>query len=181
MIFNNKNLKAKINNQSGFTLIEMLIVIVVLGILAMIIIPQITVSTEDAKLSTLQTNLGGIRSAIETYYAQHDNKYPGEIKSDGSADSANNTEAEAAFTAQLTKYSAKNGATSNSRDNTYKFGPYIKGAGFPANPFDEDNDVKCDISVTDITTRVATGDSAWKFYPQTGVFIANDTSENSTY
>ncbi len=58
-------------SQSGFTLIEMLIVIVVLGILAMIIVPQITVSTEDAKTSTLQTNLTGIRSSIETYYAQH--------------------------------------------------------------------------------------------------------------
>jgi len=180
-IFNDKNHKVKVRNHSGFTLIEILIVIVVLGILAMIIIPQITVSTEDAKLSTLQTNLGGIRSAIETYYAQHENKYPGEIKADGSAASGNNTDAEAAFTAQLTKYSAATGATSNSRDTTHKFGPYIKGAGFPTNPFDNDNDVKCDISVTDITVRVAAGDSAWKFYPKTGVFIANDTSENSTY
>ena len=170
-------------SQAGFTLIEMLIVIVVLGILAMIIVPQITVSTDDAKISTLQTNLSGVRSAIETYYAQHDNKYPGELKeTDGSAiGTGQHAAAATAFLAQLTKYSAANGVVSNSRTTTAKFGPYIKGAGFPANPFDNDNDVTCDIDETNITVRVADGNSAWKFYPKTGVFIANDTSANSTY
>ncbi len=66
-----------VKRRDGFTLIEMLIVIIILGILAMVIIPQITVSTEDAKVSTLKTNLGGIRSAIEMYYAQHNQTYPG--------------------------------------------------------------------------------------------------------
>ena len=69
-------------NQSGFTLIEMLIVVIVLGILAMIIIPQISVSTDEAKLSTLRTNLGSLRGAIELYYHQH-GAYPGAKKTDG--------------------------------------------------------------------------------------------------
>ena len=72
-----------VKSRDGFTLIEMLIVIIILGILAMVIIPQITVSQEDAKVSTLKTNLTGIRSAIELYYAQHNNIYPGVKKTDG--------------------------------------------------------------------------------------------------
>ena len=100
-------------NQLGFTLIEMLIVIVVLGILAMIIVPQITVSTEDAKVSTLQTNLSGMRSSVETYYAQHGSVYPGKkLATDGTTD-ATAPQAAIAFVAQLTLYSDAAGKTEN--------------------------------------------------------------------
>ena len=181
MILFLKHRNRPIKNQSGFTLIEMLIVIIVLGILAMIIIPQITVSTEDAKVSTLQTNLSGVRSAVETYFAQHSNTYPGEKKeTDGSA-VGSNAQAATAFIDQLTKYSAASGVVSNSKTTTAKFGPYIKGAGFPANPFTAANTVTCDFAETNITVRVADAASAWKFYPKTGVFIANDTSAHATY
>jgi len=167
-------------NQSGFTLIEMLIVIVVLGILAMIIVPQITVSTEDAKISTLQTNLSGIRSALETYYAQHNSVYPGKKDQTDGTD-ALLAEAGPAFVAQLTLYSAANGITANVRDATYKYGPYIKGGALPKNPFTSTNDVTADLA-TNITTRVAdTGTKAWKIYPNTGVFIANDTAAHALY
>lgn len=114
-------------NQSGFTLIEMLIVIVVLGILAMIIIPQITVSTEDAKLSTLQTNLSGMRSAVETYYAQHANTYPGRKKTDAEGVDTDAGTAVDAFIYQLTRYTSATGVVATTKDTTFKFGPYIKG------------------------------------------------------
>ncbi|MEE8541354.1 MAG: prepilin-type N-terminal cleavage/methylation domain-containing protein, partial [Desulfobacterales bacterium] len=99
----------KLINKKGFTLIEILIVIIVLGILAMIIVPQITVSTEDAKVSTVQSDLSAIRSAIEMYYAQHGNKYPGMTKS--SDGTANTDEAEAATSMihQLTRYTDSTG------------------------------------------------------------------------
>ena len=168
-------------NQSGFTLIEMLIVIVVLGILAMIIVPQITVSTEDAKISTLQTNLSGMRSSVETYYAQHSSIYPGKKDHTDGTDAANVTEAKSAFIAQLTLYSAATGITANVKDATYKYGPYVKGGAMPKNPFTSTNDVTCDLA-TNITTRVAdTGTKAWKFYPNTGVLIANDTAAHALY
>jgi general secretion pathway protein G len=51
-------------NQDGFTLIEILIVVILLGILATVIIPQVNVSIDDAKLNTLKTNLKRMRSAI---------------------------------------------------------------------------------------------------------------------
>ncbi|NQT68015.1 MAG: type II secretion system protein [Desulfobacteraceae bacterium] len=171
-------------NQSGFTLIEMLIVIVVLGILAMIIIPQITVSTEDAKVSTLQTNLSGMRSAVETYYAQHDSTYPGRKKTailDVGVDTIAG-DAVAAFTTQLTQYTTAAGTVATSKDATFKYGPYIKGSALPKNPFTATNDVTLDITTTNITTRVAdTGTKAWKFYAETGVLIANDTAAHALY
>ena len=64
------------NNSPGFTLIEMLIIVIILGILAMIIIPQINVSSGEARLNTLKTNLNTVRNAIELYYHQHNNVYP---------------------------------------------------------------------------------------------------------
>ncbi|MEE8432779.1 MAG: type II secretion system protein [Candidatus Desulfatibia sp.] len=167
--------------QSGFTLIEMLIVIVVLGILAMIIIPQITVSTEDAKISTLQTNLSGLRSSIETYYAQHDSIYPGAKKETDGTNTASDGEAGTAFLAQLTLYSRATGVTANVKDATFKFGPYIKGGVLPKNPFTATSNVTADFDETNITVRVADTASAWKFYPITGVFIANDTAAHALY
>lgn len=174
-----------IRNQSGFTLIEMLIVIIVLGILAMVIIPQISVSTDDAKVSTLQTNVSGIRSAIETYYAQHSNTYPGKKKNDGSADASSAGEAQTAFIEQLTQYTSSSGAVDASKDNTYKYGPYIRatgsGTGLPDNPFTEANTLVCDINTATITTRERSGTESWKFYTKTGVFIANDTTDHATF
>lgn len=168
-------------NQSGFTLIEMLMGIIMLGILAMIIIPQISVSTEDAKLSILQANLSEVRNAIETYYAQHDSTYPGEKKNDGSAN-PNNSDSKTAFLEQLTQYTTLAGVVQNFKDGTYKYGSYIKRAGLPKNPFTNTNDVTCDVSVTNIMTRTADGgNKAWKFYPKTGVFIANNRAAHAVY
>ena len=166
----------RFQDRPGFTLIEMLIVVIVLGILAMIIIPQITVSTEDAKVSTLKTNLSAMRSAIELYYHQHSQIYPGMKLTDGSGtDVGTAVVAATAFVDQLTKYTEVSGkAAGDSATLTNPVGPYIKGGKLPTNPFDEDNDVKCDITTTDITTRVADSTTSWLFYTKTGVLIAND-------
>ncbi len=158
--------------QAGFTLLEMLIVIVVLGILAMIIIPQISVSTEDATLRTLQANLNVLRKTVEIYYNQHDDTYPGFNNTSGVP--ANSGTAKTAFVAQLVKYTAIDGAVSDTKDATYKFGPYIKGGVLPTNPYNQKNTVVCDIDETNITVRVSSGTSGWLFYNITGVLIAND-------
>ena len=166
----------RFQDRPGFTLIEMLIVVIVLGILAMIIIPQITVSTEDAKVNTLKTNLSAMRNAIELYYHQHNEIYPGMKKTTGSGDDVPTAGAAAtAFVDQLTKYTEESGkAAGDSTTLTNPLGPYIKGGKLPENPFDGDNDVKCDITTTDITTRTPDSTTSWLFYCKTGVFIAND-------
>ena len=154
-----KNKKAALKNQAGFTLIEMLIVVIVLGILAMIIIPQITVSTEDAKLATLQTNLNTMRNAVELYYHQHNQIYPGAKDTDGSTALRTGNEAAAAiaFIAQLTTYTEASGkAAGDSTDLTAPiYGPYIKTATLPKNPFTDTVDLTCDTDETDVTERTA--------------------------
>jgi len=60
----------------GFTLVEILIVVVILGILAAIVIPQFTSASETAKASSLVTQLQTIRSQLELYQVQHNGVYP---------------------------------------------------------------------------------------------------------
>ena len=55
----------------GFTLIEILIVVVILGILAAIIIPQFTDAAQDAGASSARSQLQTMRSQIELYRVQN--------------------------------------------------------------------------------------------------------------
>ncbi len=56
-------------SQAGFTLIELVIIIVVLGILAAVAVPRYANMVDDAKRSSCKGALGGLRSAISIYYA----------------------------------------------------------------------------------------------------------------
>ncbi len=63
--------------KGGFTLVEILIVVVILGILAAIVIPQFTEASTEAKMSSLCTDLQTMRSQIELYKVQHNDDLPG--------------------------------------------------------------------------------------------------------
>lgn len=166
--------------ERGFTLLEMLIAVVILGILAMIIIPQFTASTDDAKVAAVKADLSAMRSAIEVYYQQHNGKYPGLVSIDGStagtADTCGKAGAVGDFAKQLVWFSEINGkAASDSADLTAPlYGPYVKGGSLPVNPFNNKSDVLCDDSATDLAERTADGTTGWKFFMKTGILIAND-------
>ena len=53
--------------QKGFTLVELLIVVIILAILAAIVVPQFSSTTRDANISALDSNLSNIRSVIDLY------------------------------------------------------------------------------------------------------------------
>lgn len=173
--------KQKLGNQSGFTLIEMLVVVIILGILAMIIVPQITVSTDDARLNTLQTNLGTVRSAIELYAAQHSNVYPGRKDNvTAGADPADDAASRVAFLAQMTLYSDVNGVTSAQKNPAFPFGPYLKlGPNtLPENEYAASADVACNLAQNDLSAvrAVAAGGAGWQFFPELGIFFPNDAN-----
>jgi len=58
--------------RKGFTLVEILIVVVILGILAAIVIPQFTNASEEARLSSLKSNLQSIRAQLQLYKMKND-------------------------------------------------------------------------------------------------------------
>ena len=95
----------------AFTLVEVLIVVIVLGILAAIVVPQFSSAADDANLSALTTNLQTIRAQIELYRLQHNNTYPTLAK----------------FVAQMTA------GTDVAGDAGTDFGPYL--LAIPPNPF----------------------------------------------
>src|SRR4026207_276153 len=67
---------ARARRTTGFTLVEILIVVIILGILAAIVIPQFTNASQDARESSLLSQLQTLRSQIELYKLQHRDTWP---------------------------------------------------------------------------------------------------------
>ncbi len=55
--------------RKGFTLVELLVVVLILGALAAIAIPRISQSADSAKKNACKTNVDLLNSQIELYYA----------------------------------------------------------------------------------------------------------------
>jgi general secretion pathway protein G len=108
----------------GFTLIEVLIVVIIMAVLASVIIPLFTDSSRDAKESTLKHNQHALQSQIAVYRADHAEQYP-TIQGDGLPQLT-----------QATDRAGKNGAAGPA----YPCGPYMVGE-LPRNPFDDSNKV----------------------------------------
>lgn len=60
---------SKMTDQRGFTLIELVIIIVVLGILAAVAIPKYQDITAQAKEASCRASLGALRSGVTIWYA----------------------------------------------------------------------------------------------------------------
>ncbi|AEF17191.1 hypothetical protein Thexy_1158 [Thermoanaerobacterium xylanolyticum LX-11] len=67
--------KALNKDEKGFTLIELIVVIAILGILAAIAVPRVTTSLNNAKNNADQSNLKIVQSAVDRYWADN-NAYP---------------------------------------------------------------------------------------------------------
>jgi type II secretion system protein G len=142
-------------DRRGFTLVEVLIVVVILGILAATVLPQFTAATDDAKQAALIQDLQTLRSQIELYRFQH-NGYP-----------ANGGTSATDFENAMLKSTDADGTVGEI--GTKPYGPYFIGT-LPTNPYNGKRTLK----VVDTDTLPAADDSTgWIYSSKTGRIKAN--------
>ena len=139
--------------QQAFTLVEILIVVVILGILAAVVIPQFSSAADTSRENTVRMDLHRIRIQIEIYRQQH-NATPPTLEN---------------FVQQMTLASNEDGETAAVGTAGYRFGPYIQAV--PLNPH------------TNTRTIGAgePGTSAWYYDETTGNFHANDSQASRAF
>ena len=69
--------------RNAFTLVEILIVVVILGILAAIVVPQFAGAVEDSAATTTQSELQKLRRAVEVFQVRNENTLPAVLAGDG--------------------------------------------------------------------------------------------------
>ncbi|MGH7178270.1 MAG: type II secretion system protein [Tepidisphaeraceae bacterium] len=132
----------------GFSLIELVIVVVLIAIVGAIAIPRLASGAAGAGNSALVANLRLLRGAIDQYAAEHGGSFP------GAGMIAN----------QLTQFTDDQGNVSSTMTGAYIFGPYLR--AIPALPLGTYK------GATGIAALPAAG-VGWLYDPATGVINAN--------
>ncbi len=139
----------KMEKQNGFTLVEILIVVVILGILAAIVIPQFTEASTEAKQSSLMCDLQTLRSQIELYKVQH-NDIPPTLTD---------------FVDQMTGHTDIDGIV-QAAAGPGVYGPYLQ--KIPINQFNDDDTVVA-------SPPTGTDRGGWAYDEDTGAIHAEDS------
>ena len=142
-----------IRHRRGFTLVEILIVVTILGILAAIVVPQFSTASNTARNNALEATVTRVRQQLQVYAGQHDGKFP----------------SLATFEAQMTGASDEAGDTAARGTAGYTLGPYL--AEMPENPHTE---------ATDLGVG-AIGTSSWYYDAATGDFRGNDSAASRAF
>ena len=66
-------------NQEGFTLIELMVVIVIIGILVAIALPNFIGATDRAKVASVKSNAHTVQTMLESYGVDFGGKYPDNV------------------------------------------------------------------------------------------------------
>lgn len=157
--------------RKGFTLVELMIVVAILGILAAIVLPEFQGHAAQSKESAAKSTLHTVRAQIELYKLQHNGLYPGYVNA-AQAGSA-------MFGYQFTGTSQVNGFAISTKtpSDPYLYGPYL--GQLPKNPY---NDLSTVTIVADGTTdfsAVADDTTGWLYEKTTGTFKLNKSGTDS--
>ena len=143
--------------KKGFTLVEILIVVIILGILAAIVIPQFTSASTDARNNSLTSQVQTLRSQIELYKLQH---------------TSGGTELFATAADQWRELVGKTDADGTVNNTTGKCGPYLQTT--PLNNVTSLTKVKVDAVTTEATTTVVDVTCGFVYNSATGKFFGLD-------
>ena len=142
--------------KNAFTLVEILIVVVILGILATIVIPKFSEASSEAKTSSLTKNLQNIRASIQYYKVQHNDSLPGSSSGVSFVEALLNPTNMAGEIVANSAIEAK--------------GPYLN--KIPQNPFNN-------LDTVELNGTLGNGSHGWNFNTTTGAFYADDSNEHS--
>jgi general secretion pathway protein G len=154
--------------RQGFTLIEIMIVVVILGILAAIVLPQFSNASQQTRENTLKDELRYMRTQLGVYSAQHYDQPPG-FQNGSLAGNVSSL-----FVQQMTQYSDALGNESSTMSSVYQFGPYL--SQMPANPVTSISSIEV---VTGIGAMTPDNSTAWLYNPTTMAFMVNSTQSDS--
>lgn len=137
--------------KSGFTLVEIMIVVIILGVLAAIVIPQYTNASTEVRNSAVSANLQRVRTQLELYKFHHNEQLP-------------------ATTGELTTDFERRMTTTTDVDGNAgtDYGPYLQ--NIPVNPFNDLNTIRIDGAAAGANTE------GWRFDTTTGTFQADDSA-----
>ena len=150
----------KARRRGGFTLIEILIVVVILGILAAMLVPNLTGASREAKEAVLRDELRFLRQQVRIFTIQHRDVAPGYP-----AGNTATTPDEATFVEHMTMYTSERCATSATASAVYRYPPYL--SKLPPNPLTSSSGVWV------VTTGTAMPDAdesqpyGWIYNPRT--------------
>jgi general secretion pathway protein G len=157
---------------AAFTLIEILIVVVILGILAAIVIPQFSNASHVARENTLKDDLRYLRTQIVVFKAQHRDTPPG--YPGGNKASAPTWDD---FREQMTKFTSERCAVSPTGSATYPLGPYLQ--KMPVNPITNINKVLVIANGQAMPKTYQGIDYGWIYKPETQEIVANSNEKDA--
>ncbi len=156
----------------AFTLVEVLIVVLLLGILAGIVIPALAGGTTLARQSTLAMNLNLLRRFVPVYTSQHREVAPGYPNGDQTAAPTGQ-----AFVDQATLSSNASGQTAARGTAGFPLGPYI--SNVPPNPFNKLATVAV-LADGAAFPGAADDSTGWIYKPATGEIRPNNADTDLT-
>jgi prepilin-type N-terminal cleavage/methylation domain-containing protein len=158
-----------------FSLVELVIVVVILGVIAAIAVPRLARGVTGAGDSSLRKNLQALRTAIDAYSAEHGGAFPG-ATADGMGGAAETYEA---LRNQLTKFSNAAGQCSETGGASYPYGPYLQ--QIPVVPVGP-NKGNAAVAIDKVNSPplVTAGPEGWVYNPLTGQIHANTDRPNET-
>jgi type II secretory pathway pseudopilin PulG len=148
----------------AFTLVEILIIVTIIGVLAMVVIPQFSNASQQVRQNTLKDDLQYLRTQVTVFKAQHQDVPPG-------YPNANPLFAPtvAVFTSQMTLHSDINCNLSRSVSPAFPYGPYL--GQLPMNPIN--NSTSVEMVGNNQPLPAPDGSTGWIYKPQTQEIIAN--------